>query len=145
MAQKIDSASGYDAQKMISLVSVIPDESNRLMAFEVGMAGFVQQSISTEGYSYAYAQCERLNGIYYDSCLKSVAWALFEHGDPQREYEKSLQLCADPQVESRGKAAFCYERIAEALPRFYTEDKVLSICRQFPAAYQSVCRDHSKK
>lgn len=140
MAQKIDSASDYDVLKMIDLVSVIKDTDNRFLAFEVGMGGFIQQSISAEGYKPAYAQCERIvDGPYYESCVRSIVWALFEHGDPQREYLKPLQFCADPSIEVHGKTTFCYERVADSLPRFYEPSKIASICAEFPVAYRSAC------
>jgi hypothetical protein len=141
MAQKIDSASDYDAKRMIELVGAITDEDNKMMAFEVGVAGLVERSVASDGYTLAYAQCEELEEPYYTSCFTSVIWGLFEHGDPQREYEKPLQLCLEPSVAAHGKTELCYERVAQRLPRFYETPKVRSICLQFPETYRHLCED----
>lgn len=140
VAQKLDSVSVFQPAKMIEVVSVLPNKDDQLMAFGVGMAGIVQQSIATEGgYQEVLASCTGISETFYPQCVGSIVGGLFEHGEPQKEYQKALRFCEDPIIAERQVTKLCYEQAAARLPRFYTREKITSICREFPAAYREIC------
>ena len=141
MAQKLDGLAKHDPRQIYALVARIPSEEMRELSFQVGVAGVIQNVIGeSDGYTKALEQCAGLPAQdYYKKCLLSIVHGLFEHGEPQREYVKALDVCILPSVKEKGLEEFCYQAIAVRLPRFYTDDYIHFICTEFPESYRHFC------
>lgn len=138
MAQKIDYVAQLNPQLLVPIVQKVPQEY-ALMAFNVGVAGIVQNVIANPGgYQNMLAQCATLNSTFAQPCLISVVKGLFEHGEPQEEYKKALLVCTDP-IVTEGEKKYCYEAVADKLDRFYVPERVREICGEFPLAYREAC------
>lgn len=48
-------------------------------------------------------------------------------------------MCEVESVVERGMRSFCYERVSLRLNRFYTKDKIRSICGEFPEDVRDFC------
>ncbi len=141
MAQKLDSASGMDPKQMVRLVRAIPETKLQHLAFGVGIAGVIQQDVANRGgYRDIFEKCRTLDDTYYELCIKSIVAGLFEHGNPQEEYVTALVFCAETSIADRGLDNRCYTTIAERLPRFYGDEKILRVCNEFPQAYREECK-----
>lgn len=140
MAQKLDGAGERDPQKIVGIVSRIKNEEFRYMSFRVGIAGIIQNVIGQpEGYQKTLEQCIELPEEYYRRCLESIVHGLFEHGEPQREYVKALDVCRSQSLREKGSEEFCYTKVAGRLPRFYTDTQIGKICTEFPEPYRQLC------
>lgn len=145
MAQKLDFAADLDAQKLRALVSVAPNHLLERLAFQVGIAGFVQQRVAKDdGYTYVLKQCNQMNDPWHLYCIESLVNGLYEHGEPQYEYERPLALCRDPLINSNEAGQeLCYAKTAERMPRFYAPEKIEKVCQLFPAEYTELCHKQS--
>ncbi len=139
MAQKIDKASGWDPVRMERIVDQIADTDLRRMAFQVGIAGLVQNTIVQHGEEDIITKCATLNESTREACIGAVVHGLFEHGMPQEEFQRPLALCALPSIQESGKQSFCYGNIVYHLERFYTPERALELCYKFPADFREAC------
>lgn len=142
MAQKLDSVSGRDPVLLAQIARTARTEELAHVAFGVGIAGVIQQTIANDqGYERTLDGCTALNDTFLQMCMESVVNGLFEHGSPQKEYEKALEFCAETRVKEHRAEATCYKAIANRLSRFYDEATMASICREFPRDLQAVCSE----
>jgi hypothetical protein len=140
MAQRVPRIAGDDPQKIMGFVAHAPTEALKEISFSVGIAGVIQDEITKgSGYGTTLTQCDALNATFYDLCVDSIVWGLYEHGEPQHEYVKALAFCSDPAVAAHGEAQSCYQHVADRLPRFYTPAKIKEICTEFPPQYRNLC------
>ncbi|PIR83790.1 hypothetical protein COU18_02280 [Candidatus Kaiserbacteria bacterium CG10_big_fil_rev_8_21_14_0_10_51_14] len=145
MAQKLDSVSGRDPVLLAQIARMARTEELARVAFGVGIAGVIQQTIANDqGYEKTLDGCVELDDTFLPMCIESVAHGLFEHGSPQREYEKALEFCAETRVDEHGVEETCYRAVATRLPRFYDEATISAICREFPRDFQASCESLSK-
>lgn len=144
MAQKLDNASGRDPLRMEQIVNQISDTDLRLMAFQVGIAGLVQNIIVQHGEEDIITQCATLNESMRKACTQSVVHGLFEHGTPQEEYQRPLEMCALPSIQNTGDQSFCYATTAGYLKRFYTPERSLELCKKFPDDFREACEKKTR-
>lgn len=146
-AQKLGLLSPGNPRGIARVVNGVANANDELkrMAFAVGVAGIIQQTIVEKrgGYAEPLALCGELNQFFFDACVLALAWGLFEHGMPQEEYRNVLHLCAEQLVEERGMRGACYKYAADRLPRFYESSRIASICREFPPDIRSLCEQRS--
>ena len=142
MAQKIGGLIAHnDPVELAAVAATATKKEFADLAFSVGIAGIIQQTIvDGNGYDYVLSRCEALSSDLFHLCLESAVWGLYEHGLPQEEYKNALSLCEEPAVLARGEQGFCYEKTAARLPRFYTKERIQSICDEFPEPYQPLCK-----
>ncbi len=146
MAQKVDGLSNKDPRKVAEITGQIPEEDLQTMAFGVAIAGFIQNSIAEEGgYQRVIDSCATLSAELYKKCMESVVHGLFEHGEPQKEYQEALKACAEPSVAEHTYTSDCYKSVAHRLPRFYSDQQILHICGEFPAGSRNVCESGLSK
>jgi len=139
VSQKLAQVTDNTPAVAVELVKTIP-ASYRLNAFSTGVAGMVQFQLNMgKGYEEALARCLIVESSYIAPCIQSVVGGLFEHGSPQQEYVKTLELCADSRIAQGGLAGFCYDRVATILGRFYEPNHRKQICGEFPPAYRESC------
>lgn len=139
-AQKLGLVATHDPRTYAAIAERIDDEKLRRTVFEVAVAGIVQAVITDEnGYRETLAQCEDLDQYFFELCVTSMVWGLFEHGMPQWEYRNVLHLCAERAVEARSVRESCYQAAAGRLPRFYTAERIARICREFPEDARGAC------
>lgn len=140
MAQKLDGLAERDPVKLASIVERIPDERLRNMSFQVGIAGIVQNTIlEEEASARILSACATLDEEFFKGCLGSYINGLYEHGAPQKEYIRALDLCQLDVIVSGGYASQCYSLVSERLQRFYTPDEQKRICELFPKEFREVC------
>ncbi len=139
MAQKLDYASERDPVRMERITNQISDTSLRLMAFQVGIAGLVQNIIVQHGEEDIITKCATLNESTREACIEAVVHGLFEHGMPQEEFQRPLELCALSSIQNTGKQSFCYATIVNHLKRFYTPERSLELCKKFPTDFREAC------
>lgn len=141
MAQKLDRFGRNDPAAIAEIVSFGRDAEFRSLAFSVGVGGVMQQVIGKgREYESILADCTELEDPFAALCTKSVINGLFEHGEPQEEYKKPLEACAQDSVHSASLEGVCYRALSERLRRFYTQEKAENICSEFPRAYRDECR-----
>lgn len=136
MAQKLDGLAERDPIKMAKIVAPIKNTALRTMAFQVGIAGIIQNVIQSGGQYAVLEQCQKLPEDLYTECLRSVLHGLFEHGLPQQEYVQALEVCKALQANQSS----CFDDVSQRLRRFYTVEKSLAICNEFPTEFQESCR-----
>lgn len=142
MAQKSPGFTNDDPVELHAYVAQIADPAHRLMSFQVGIAGIVQSVIVQEsGHKDLLASCGSLDDTYYSSCMHSTIAGLYEHGEPQQEYKKPLDLCEEPSVALHNKKDTCYKTVATRMPRFYSSSQIVDMCKEFPKQYQYHCQD----
>lgn len=140
MAQKIDSVSDRDPILLARIARTARTEELTHVAFGVGIAGVIQQTIADgQGYEKTLDGCVELDETFLPMCIESIVHGLFEHGSPQKEYEKALEFCADQRVDEHGVEEACYRAVATRLPRFYDEATITVICREFPHDFRVSC------
>jgi len=115
------------------------------LAFSVGIAGMIQQTIAQgNGYEAVLDGCDTLSSDLFHTCLESIVWGLYEHGPPQEEYKNVLSLCEESAVTRHEEESFCYNKALARLTRFYTSERIASVCEEFPKKYQPACKDTAK-
>lgn len=140
MAQKLDGLADRDPVKLADIVAPIQDGRLRLMAFQVGIAGIVQNTILEEGASErVLSACATLSREFFSSCLENYIHGLFEHGAPQEEYLRALEVCELDAIDEAGLTSKCFTSVAERLPRFYTPSQQKRICERFPQEFRETC------
>ncbi len=140
MSQKLDKPSELNPINLAKLAGQGATPDLQLMAFRTGIAGIIQQVIGEgDTYKTILEECGTLSDELYKACMGSVINGLYEHGDPQKEYEKALSACTDPSVDTHKVAELCYQTVSVRLPRFYSDDKISLICKEFPDAYRHFC------
>lgn len=140
MAQKLDGASNRDPVLLADIAHQAITRDLAELAFRVGIAGVIQQTIADGiGYEATLGRCDELGDDFYAACIGSIVHGLFEHGSPQKEYEKALVFCADPFIRARGFEQECYSKTAGRLLRFYSQEHALEICREFPPDFYGLC------
>lgn len=140
MAQRLSGVADNDMVLVDQLASQAATPELVDVAFLVGTAGVIQQTISDgRGYEPVLAGCSALSDARFRDCVEGIVWGLYEHGLPQQEFAKVLDFCAEDEVAARDEASFCYRKAAERLPRFYTNERIRRICASFPSAYAHLC------
>ncbi len=142
MAQKLDSVSGLDPVVIARIAESAPTTALADVAFRVGVAGIIQQTIADgKGYEASLARCATLQRLFFEGCIASMISGLFEHGPPQREYEKPFELCAESVVADAGMSKECYTAIAFRLKRFYEPARVNDLCKKIPEDFRGPCEE----
>lgn len=140
MSQKLDRPSHNDPVQLSALAAQGKTEALQMMAFRTGIAGVIQQVIGDgDEYKGVLERCGLLSDALYKACMGSVVNGLYEHGDPQKEYEKALTACTDPSVAAHNAQELCYHTVSIRLPRFYDDTKITEICTEYPQQYQALC------
>lgn len=141
MAQKIEGTTQRDPAKMVDIVSQIPDERLQTIAFSVGIAGVVQQvAVQESEYLALLGTCAQIERRFFENCVKSIVWGLYEHGDPQDEYRRVIAFCnADVLRQDGDMRAVCFKEAARRLERLYATEKIKDICAEYPAEFQDMC------
>lgn len=146
MAQKITKEANNDPVKLYEIASSAPRPDLVDIAFRVSVAGIIQDTIiSGSGYEHTLERCTRVPSNFFRPCIESIVWGLYEHGPPQEEYKNVLLLCEDPLVEEGGEKDTCYEKTIDRLPRFYDDNRIESVCSEFPETRQEECMNITQK
>ncbi len=139
-AQKLDGMADRDPIKLNAITSKIQDERLRNLAFQVGIAGIVQNTIMDDlAAQRILGACAQLDDDLHAMCLTSYIHGLFEHGAPGEEYKRPLEVCALETVHSAGLEDQCYEAISQRLSRFYAPSDRPRICGELPREYREMC------
>jgi hypothetical protein len=140
MAQKLDGLADFDPVKLAAIVADISDAQLRRTAFQVGIAGIVQNTLQdVDASEKILSACATLDEEFSKGCLESYIHGLFEHGAPQEEYIRALEVCRLDVIIANGLAPQCYSFVSARLPRFYTPDQRKNICKLLPAEFRESC------
>ncbi|TSC63596.1 MAG: hypothetical protein Athens041674_3 [Parcubacteria group bacterium Athens0416_74] len=141
MAQKLDGLADRDPIKLATIVADISDAQLRRTAFQVGIAGIVQNTLQdVDATEKILSACATLEDEFFKGCLESYIHGLFEHGAPQKEYTRALDVCRLDVIIAKGYVSQCYHVVMERLPRFYSQDQQKKICALFPSELQEDCK-----
>ncbi|MHB1086721.1 MAG: hypothetical protein ACYCZ0_03165, partial [Minisyncoccota bacterium] len=141
VAQKLDGFADRDPIKLARIVADIPSERLRNMSFQVGIAGIVQNTIQDPGaLDKTLSSCGTLDRKLFGLCMTNVIHGLFEHGVPQKEYIRALDVCKLDTIVDGGLTSECYHAVMERLPRFYSQDQQKKICALFPSELREDCK-----
>jgi hypothetical protein len=144
MAQKLDGVTNRDAEKLVAIADSIQSPEYRILSFRVGIAGFIQNVVSTNRYLEFARTCSGLDSECGEACILSLVNGLFEHGEPQREYVKAHELCSSDAVTDQYRPG-CWDSYVQRLPRFYTAEVRAELCMNVPPEYQEECRSPRKE
>lgn len=140
MSQKLDKPSHNDPVQLEALAAQAKTPELALWSFRTGIAGIIQQVIGRgEEYKHILEECGALSDTMYRACMGSIINGLYEHGNPQKEYEKALSVCTEASVTAHHATEECYKTVSIRLPRFYTDEKIQTICTEYPDAYRASC------
>lgn len=139
MAQKLDGVSDRDPVRMVEILRDAREEYV-LLAFRVGIAGIIQQTVAdNEPYESTLARCATLEQRFFQACVESIVAGLFEHGVPQEEYKKPLQVCEEDVVVRGSAQDVCYRTLAQRLKRFYEPARLRELCVLIPQQDRAHC------
>lgn len=138
MAQKAGMIAPRGVIAYAEAVSRIGDEHLRSVAFETGIAGFVQGNIANGTYIKVFSACLRLDAKRQEECVRSLVRGLVEHGTPREEYRSALAFC-DEQVPIGHLREMCYERAAFFLPHYHEYSEIPALCEEFPNDVRHYC------
>ncbi len=140
IAQKLDRISGEDPQRLAALVRTVKDADEIIRIFSVGIAGIMQQVIQDKvKYEAVIASCSKLESTLFSKCILSTVNGLFEHGEPQKEYVKAMEVCTFKEIQDTPMEQECYDTVANRLLRFYDKSHSLMVCALFPSAFKDGC------
>lgn len=140
IAQKLDRPSKGDPIRLAALAKTVTDTDEITRIFSVGIAGIMQQVIQDKNkYEAVIASCTKLDSALFSVCILSTINGLFEHGEPQREYVKAMEVCTFKEIRDTPMEQECYDTVANRLLRFYDKPHSLAVCAMFPRAFKDRC------
>ena len=144
LGMKLEPVIGDSPQKAAEYVMDIQDRDIRTMTFGVMVAGMMQRRAPLDEFDVIIQECMQISDLdLFEHCVVSSANGMMEHGSPGQEYKKVVSLCATEGLENRSGTRLCYTALARRLSRFYTQDKKMSICEEFPQEYRETCKAES--
>ena len=82
--------------------------------------------------------CRTLNEKSRIPCIKGLSGGHMKYGEPQKEYIKSLEFCANKLLRE-DESETCYSLVVGILRIWYTEQKTREICLSVPEKYKDYC------
>jgi hypothetical protein len=96
------------------------------------------------GYKRMLMICNELNDEFFEDCVLASAESLYESGYMQEEYKGVMLVCEEGLVIQRGMKRPCYEQLSSRLNRYYSNDRIRSICKEFPTDMRHYCEEQLK-
>lgn len=143
MAQKLDVVAKESITKLQLLIGSERDPELRKIAFKVAMTGAMQSMAGSDDHVAFGLECKALDEETVIACTQAIVAGLFEHGEPQREYEKAIEYCRQPFVVGTPAESTCWDAVSRRLSRFYDSEKRKEICALFPGLRNEACRAES--
>jgi len=139
MAQELGSVSEWNIIKVAQTAENLEDGSFTEMVMRVAVASMMQQGIARDGGEFDYLlSCRSIPQHLQSACIGAIAGALIEHGKPGKEYVKGLKFCSSDTLLHDERQA-CYKALFSHLGRFYTHEKLVTLCNTLPPSHQMLC------
>ena len=127
MAQKLDSVSDFDPQKMVSIVEKAARVDLRPISISVGVAGIVQRNPQGDQTDLLKA-CQRIDITELrHKCIFGILGGLVEHAIPGSDYKNAINFC-EAQLLAEDERQKCYKELLNKLKRFRTNEEVQKMC-----------------
>jgi len=136
-ARKLDNVSGYNPITLLSILESAPRPEEARKWFSKSVGGIARRI----GFEESLKRCWDAPDSVYVDCVRYVISGLFEGGPIQKEYKEPLRMCAHELVVSRGFEKECYDTIISRLPRYYSSEQRVYICKEFPQQALAACEE----
>lgn len=82
--------------------------------------------------------CRSLNSRSHTPCIEGLSGGLMKHGEPEKEYVKTLEFCAN-KLLSAEESSICYRRTLSTLGIWYSPEEENMICGLVPKEFNKYC------
>lgn len=143
-AAKLDAVLNWDIRLLPPYVNRLPDEKlKRLVVWVVPSVMMAKDILSEDQTSYITGCRESFSGRLRLICWGGSILGFFQHGEPEKQYEKILNFCNSSAWKTEEERVFCWGEGLRQMRQNYTPDKVKDICLSVPLPYRPLCLDEA--
>ncbi len=144
-APKLDRILGWDLHGLPLYIDDIRDDKLKSLVVWVVPAVMMAHDIFQNDHSEYVTSCRSGFG----SPLREICWGgailgFFQHGEPEKQYEKVLAFCAADAWEEHERG-FCYGESFRRFRQEYAPEKTANLCTLIPEQYRFLCFDEKKR
>ena len=141
-AAKLDTVLDWDIRLLPAYVNKLPDEKLKRLVVWVVPSVMMAKNILDDDHSQYIKECrESFTGLLRRICWGGSILGFFQHGEPEKQYEKILNFCNSSAWKTEDERVFCWGEGLRQMRQNYALDKVKSICLSVPEKYRSLCLD----
>lgn len=137
------SVSGQNLKLAAHYIEQIKDDTIATHAMINLALPFSFAQTNSSDYNNSIGICRGLQKRLVAPCLQGFAFGILEHGEPGKEYIKSLAFCKNNWL-TKDEEKQCLSYIYLYLPQWYPKDKAYSIC-QGEGEYNALCAKEVEK
>jgi plastocyanin len=139
LSMKLDIYSGGNIVDTYSrYVSDIGSEEISKTIIISAAAGIMQRAVVEDDHTHFIYECRSLPETFRKSCLIGIIGGFMAHGEPTREYIKSLSFCRLNELSPTEKET-CYDTMLRTFKEVYRKEKVADLCKDIDPNYQKYC------
>lgn len=101
-------------------------------------ASFMQKDVALPSHTHMIVACRAVPDWLKTRCLEGVVNGFKNHGEPGREYIKTLAFCQDAQM-TMGERNICFPALMIAIWDLYPAQEAMGVCQKLPAGYRQQC------
>ena len=141
-AAKLDTVLNWDIHGLPAYVNKLPDEKLKRLVIWVVPSVMMAKDILSNDHSMYITSCrESFSGNLRRICWGGSILGFFQHGEPEKQYEKILSFCNSGAWKTEEERVFCWGEGLRQMRQSYSLDKVKGICLDVPEKYRFLCLD----
>jgi hypothetical protein len=140
ISRKMDSVSDFDPITLQLMLEKAHNPELALSARSVALGGIVRKL----GFEKTLSRCKDGGKELFKACVSASIYGLYEAGLIQEEYKEPMKICENNLATNNGLREFCYKTVSMQLTRFYTQNRIRSICNEFPKDVRHFCKEQLK-
>ena len=141
-AAKLDTVLNWDIHLLPAYVNKLPDEKlKRLVVWVVPSVMMAKDILADDHREYIDGCRESFTDLLRRICWGGSILGFFQHGEPEKQYEKILNFCNSNAWKGEDERVFCWGEGLRQMRQNYSLDKVKGICPRVPEEYRFLCLD----
>lgn len=142
-APKLDRILNWDLTLLPDYIESIKDDKLvRLVVWVVPSVMMGKDVIKDDHISYIEG-CRSFSGRLKDICLAGTVFGLLTQGEPEKQYTKVINFCANVRLEKEERF-LCYQESFRQMRQLYPKDKIQEICNLVPEEEKFHCFEEDK-
>lgn len=134
---------GSDFPKIAKVIEAIAEENDSYSIRSWVISGLFHEyyrvNLGKSDFADSGVQiCRSLQPRSHLPCIEGLSGGLMKYGEPEKEYVKTLEFCANKILNSE-ESNTCYQRTLTTLDIWYAPAKVKMICGLVPKEYNRYC------
>lgn len=145
-AAKLDFILNWDIRKLPPYVNSLTDDKLKRLVTWVVPSVMMAKNILDPDQSQYITECrDSFTGRLRLICWGGSILGFFEHGEPNKQYEKIVAFCKSDAWQTADERTFCWQEGIRQMRQNYNKDMMTGLCTTFPEQYRHFCTDPDEK